>query len=337
VWREWCFTRFVLRQFRGRFLFIAAIVLGGAVAFQRLEPDKAHSPWQAVYFTWLLIFGQPPEALPDSLALKLLFFAMPILGLTVIIESIVEFSHLVRDRRRNERSWCSMMAATLSDHIIIVGLGKLGYRTFQMLRRLGEPVVVIERDEDNQFLDEIRHDGCPLLIGDARRESLLADANVAGARSIILASNDDLANLEVALDARRLKPGIRVVLRMFDQNMADKIRDGFNIHIAMSQSAMSAPSFAMAALDRSIVSSFVIDNELMVVKRCMVGPSGALDGRTVLDVMRSTGLMVLRHRRQDGDMSSPSPDTRLAAGDEVMLQGTYDALERFERRHARVA
>ncbi|PJF24743.1 MAG: hypothetical protein CUN53_16300, partial [Phototrophicales bacterium] len=56
------------------------------------------------------------------------------------------------------------------------GFGKLGYRIFLVLRKLGEPVVVIERDAHNQFLEEVRRDGSPLLVGDARREALLAAA-----------------------------------------------------------------------------------------------------------------------------------------------------------------
>src|SRR6185436_21067444 len=94
------------------------------------------------------------------------------------------------------------------------------------------------------------------------------------ARSIICATNNDLTNLEVALDARRLNPKVRVILRMFDQTMADKVRDGFNIRIAMSQAALSAPTFAMAAIDASIANTFVVHDELVVMQRWTVRPQG---------------------------------------------------------------
>src|SRR5690606_14406489 len=106
---------------------------------------------------------------------------------------------MIRDRKRNEREWCRAMCEALRDHVILVGLGRLGFRTYTLLRRLGVPVVVIERDASNQFLEDVRRDGTPLLIGDARREILLNDANARRARSIILATTDDLANLECAL------------------------------------------------------------------------------------------------------------------------------------------
>lgn len=57
---------------------------------------------------------------------------------------------------------------------------------------------------------------------------------------------------------------LRVIIRLFDQNLADKARDGFNITTVMSQSAISAPTFVVAAVEESIVSSMVINDELLV-------------------------------------------------------------------------
>ena len=62
---------------------------------------------------------------------------------------------------------------------------------------------------------------------------------------------------------------------VLQENMADKIRDGFDIHIAMSQSAISAPAFATAAIDRSIINSFVVDDLLVVMKRWVVSAMSA--------------------------------------------------------------
>jgi Trk K+ transport system NAD-binding subunit len=306
---------------------IGVILLIGGSLFRWLEPEKNLSLAEATYYTWSLVFGEPPEAFPKSRVLQSLFFLVPVLGLTVIIEAIVDFALLLGDRRKCERSWCATMAHALKNHIVLVGFGRLGYRTYRLLRRLGEAVVVIERDPNGQFLEELRREGAPLLIGDARREALLEDANVADARSVILATNDDLANLEIALDARRISPNVRVVLRMFDQHMADKIRDGFNIHIAMSQSALSAPAFATAALEPSIVNSIIVGNRLVVVQRWNVQPGGSLCDRTVSEILATLGICVIERRpRDEPGCLFPSPDTTLSAGDEVLLQGPLDTI-----------
>jgi hypothetical protein len=202
-WREWCFLRAVVNRLGRQFLFLIALLLVGAVLFRTYEPEKNLPFIQAVYYTFSLVFGQPPEAFPASTLLRVLFFAVPLLGLTVIIESIIELSQMLRDRRRSEQSWCKIMAQSLQDHIIVVGLGKLGYRTFLILRKLGHQVVAIEQDAQNQFLDEFRKEGSPFIIGDARREALLLEAGVERARAVVIATDNDLTNLEVALDARR--------------------------------------------------------------------------------------------------------------------------------------
>ena len=216
---------------------------------------------------------------------------------------------------------------------LVVGFGRLGYRAFGLLRRLGEPVVVIERDTQNQFLEDVRRDGSPVVIGDARDESMLEQAHIATARSVILATNDDLANLEIALDARRLHPGIRVVVRMFDQNMADKIRTSFNIHIAMSQAEMSAPAFATVAIDPSIVNSFMIDDQLVIMQRWVVNEKGPLCGKTVGDVLTKYGFGVVKQKSTEDKVSLfPSSDTLLEAGDRLVVQGPFQALAKLRRR-----
>src|SRR5580765_962047 len=119
-WRNWCFLKAVVRSFGLRLLIIAAILATGAVLFLVFyEPkpgDAELSPVKAVFYTWSLVFGQPPEGFPTQPVLQALHFIIPILGLTTIIEGIVDFSLMLRDRRRSETSWCKTMAASLSDH-----------------------------------------------------------------------------------------------------------------------------------------------------------------------------------------------------------------------------
>ncbi|MBL1217197.1 MAG: hypothetical protein D8M59_06830 [Planctomycetes bacterium] len=331
IWREWCFARVVGRHFRVRLLLMIAILTIGAFVFQYFEPERHHSVPESIYFAWSLIFGEPPEEFPDSPVVQVMFFLLPVLGLTVIIEGIIDFSLILRDRRRSERSWCTTMSAAYRDHIVLVGIGRLGYQTFRMLRRLGQAVVVIERDPANEFLEDVRRDGSPLFVGDARREALLEDANVAHARSLILATDDDLANLEIALDARKLSPTIRVVLRMFDQNMANKVADGFNIHIAISQSTLSAPMFAMSAVDHDIIHSFVAGNELIIAKRWTVQAGGPLCGRSVGQIMTDHRICVIERRVHPDPLQElfPPPDTTLEAGDSVVIQGPYGDFTRL--------
>jgi voltage-gated potassium channel len=331
AWREWCFIRAVLSQLWRQFAVLTVLLVLGAFLFRAFEPERGHTLVRGIYYTWSLVFAEPPEDFPTSRVLQAMFFLVPLVGLTVIVDAIVEFAGLLRDRQRSERRWCRIMASGMSDHIVLVGLGRLGYRTFALLRRLGERVVVIEINPQNQFLEDVRRDGSPLLVGDARGELLLRDANIERARCIILATTDDLANLEIALDAKRLSPLIRVVMRMFDQNMADKVKEGFDIQIAMSQAAISAPTFALKAIEPSIVGGVVVGDRLVVSIRAAVREGGPLVGRTVGEVIEGFGCGVVE-RRGDGDVwLFPSPRMTLQAGDEVLLEGPYERVSELRR------
>lgn len=333
LWREWCFWRVMLRRFAPRFALIGTVLLVGALLFLKFD-EKPQSFFSALFCTWSLIFGQPPEDFPNATPLRLLYFIVPVIGLTFILEALVEFALLLRDRRRYDESWCQAMAAALSNHIVLVGMGRLGYRTFDLLRRLGESVVVIERDENNQFLSDVRRAGFPLLIHDARRETVLLEAGIERARSIIVSTDDDLANLEIALDARRFNPRIRVVLRLFDQNMADKIRDGFNIRLAMSQAAISAPAFALAAVDATIVNTFVIENELVAAQWWHATADGPLVGQTIAQIMVEFNVSVLERKPRIGaGQLFPASAALVDADDRLLVQGVFERLLESQTRH----
>lgn len=331
LWREWCFARTVFHVLRFRLLVLFTLLIGGGLLFQSLSDDRDLSLIEASYYTWALVFGEAPQAFPDHPLLELMFFVVPVIGLTIVLEGLIELALLVRDRQRSERDWCRAMCRAMKDHVILVGLGRLGYRTYTLLRKLGVPVVVIENSPNNQFLEDVRRDGSPLLIGDGRREALLVDANVAEARSIVLATTNDLANLEIALDARKLSPNIRVVLRMFDQNMADKIAEGFNIHLAISQSAVSAPAFAIAAVEPELINSVVVDNKLVVMKRWTVRAGGPLAGMTVGELMDRYEIAVVDYRPLSGATRLfPPTTTRLEPGDHIIVQGAFEELARLK-------
>lgn len=55
-------------------------------------------------------------------------------------------------------------------------------------------------------------------------------------------------NLEVGLNARAIHPRIRVILRIFDRDTAEELRQRLNIHYAISLSAIAA----RAMLERSV-------------------------------------------------------------------------------------
>lgn len=80
-------------------------------------------------------------------------------------------------------------------------------------------------------------------------DEALEAAGVQQASAILTLSGDDGLNLAVALRARMLRPSIRVVLRQFNPRLGAKVEQNLPNCTAVSPAALSAATYAGAALD----------------------------------------------------------------------------------------
>lgn len=221
------------------------------------------------------------------------------------------------------------MSKTYSGHVVLCGLGRVGRRTLEQLLALEEDVVVLEKNAENINLTFAKKHGVPVMIGSGREEGILDDLNVAEAKSIICATDNDLVNLETALDARKIKPDIRVVLRMFDQEMASKVREAFDISLAFSTAAQAAPLFATSSSDRSIVNSFYVGDQLLVVARLRVNQESELIGQTIREIGGSKHVFFLTHTRGGVDNHYPNGDVDFRSGDQLIVQAEPAVLKQM--------
>jgi voltage-gated potassium channel Kch len=136
----------------------------------------------------------------------------------------------------------------LVGHLIVCGVGDVGVRVVENLLLAGAKVVVIERDPDHRFNHRIRDLGASLILADATLEETLIMSGVKQARAIICATDSDMHNLEIGLNARALQPDIRTVLRVYDRSFAELIQQNFSFDSALSSSAIAAPAFVEAAV-----------------------------------------------------------------------------------------
>jgi Trk K+ transport system NAD-binding subunit len=283
----------------------------------------------AVYATFMLLLAETPLPFPRASWLQILFFITPIVGLAVAADGVLRFGVALFNRRERKEAWQVAIASTYRNHIVVCGLGKVGYRVTKELLRLGEDVVGIERNPDIPFLEELQQMNVPVLLGDARTRDILEKASVQEASAIVACTQDDLTNLDIALDAREIKPDIKVVMRMFDGKLAEKVRRGFGIRTAFSTSALAAPAFAAAATRAKIDQSFYVDDVLMNVARAMIQEGSALDGRTVAWVEEELDLTIVLHENQDAVDPHPAPDVTLQAGDCVVVFASLESLARL--------
>ena len=137
------------------------------------------------------------------------------------------------------------VASTFSQHVVLVGLGHLGYRVAQHLHSMHQDVVAVEMNPSETLVADVRALNIPVIHDDGAREATLIAAGVRQARAIMLCTQQDSLNLQMAVKARSLNPAIQVVLRIFDDDFAESLHKQFGFK-AFSATGMAAPAFAAA-------------------------------------------------------------------------------------------
>ncbi len=325
----------LLRQFRLTLLLFATLFVVGAAFFQRfyVDPQTGHrlGEAEALCAVFFLIFMQPTLPFPEMGFLRALYFIIPMLGLGVLGEGIVRFGVLLFNKQARLKEWQMALASTYSNHIVVCGMGRLGYRIVEQLLACGEEVVAVELDPDRSLAGKVVHDRVPVIPGDARSLDVLRSAGVARARAVIPCTENDLANLEIALNARELKPDIHVVLRMFDHELAKKVERGFGIPTAFSTSSLAAPAFAAAVSQTHVSPPIFVDDAVLHTAQISVEPGSRLAGRTVSQVEGEFDLSIILYQGKGKPDLHPGPKVVLRAGDRIVLFATLEVLSRFRR------
>jgi Trk K+ transport system NAD-binding subunit len=204
--------------------------------------------------------------------------------------------------------------------VVLCGLGRVGQAILRLLVLAGRDVSVISAAEPGNPAEPLPAGGSVrFLVGDARDERLLEEAGLLGASALVAATDDDLANLAIALHARTAAPDVPVVVRLFDQDLASHLRETIGVRAAFSASALSAPAFVAAALGDSTVTSFEAGGETWVVEEVLEAGSGQAIIRE-----GAGGTVVLARRRR---AAAAPPGQKGAA----FLRGVHGAWEDMPR------
>ncbi|MBA3945282.1 MAG: NAD-binding protein [Herpetosiphonaceae bacterium] len=271
----------------------------------------------------------PAQTLPTAPPLQLLFFIAPAIGLSLVATGALNAAVLLFDKRTRREAWQMALASTYTNHIIVCGLGKVGYRVVGQLRSAGQEVVVIQRNPQNEFFDLTLGLGVPVIVGDARQADMLLQAGLLRAHSVSIVTNDDLTNLDIALTARELRPDVQIVMRVFNDALARKLASAFNIKTAFSTSALAAPTFAAAAINREVQNAIYVGGQFLVTQELKVTAGGVLDGQTVGAIEQDNDVSILYRRNAGGEDLRPKTEERLNAGDVIVLIGVLATLERL--------
>jgi voltage-gated potassium channel len=328
IWRRiqasWRDTRLLIRQFRWPLRIFIITIIGGGLLYYYLSQGTGSpvlNPLAAIYQVLALTFLQSGDPFPSVWYLEIFYFLMPLIGISILAHGLTEFGVMLFNRQGRNKEWQMAVASTFKSHIILIGLGHLGFRVARDLAEMTLDVVIVEKNPQADLVANAKDLGIPVIQDDASREQSLEAAGIRRARAIILCTQNDALNLKIALKARRLHPHIQVVLRIFDDDFSQALQEQFNFK-AFSATAMAAPAFAAAAAGVDMTRPITVEGTSLCLARFEIPLDSRIAGFSVEQIEQQFNVsVVLLKNSQLADLHPPA-NTLLASGDSIAILGS---------------
>jgi Trk K+ transport system NAD-binding subunit len=200
--------------------------------------------------------------------------------------------------------------------IIVCGLGKTGYKIFCLLKQQGANVVGIsDRPLNSKYNDFIK-------VGNLRSPVTLHQAGVQFAQTLVLSSNDDALNLAVLTQAKILNPKIRIINRLFNRTLGQRLDSTLSDHVSMSVSALAAPIFAFAAMGSQAIGQLNLFEQTWPLQDIIITVDHPWFGFKLSDLWESSSRMLIYYLPARGEMdlvSAVRQGVTLQQGDHLIV------------------
>ena len=301
------------------FLALFGVLVAG---FVLLATAGRYSPANALYLTFLDAAGAAVTSARLSAPEKVAQFMLTFDGMAFlpVVTAAVVGARLTGSVRAKER--------TLSGHVIVAGLGNVGTRIAGQLHDLGVDVVCVDRDENAAGIRLARQLGMRVVIGETTREETLRTADIRTSQALVSVTNSDIVNLETALHARALAADVRLVLRLSDDDLAERVQKTVGNAISRSVPYLAAPAFAAAMLEHQVLRTIPVGRHVLLIADVRVGAGSELAGQPVENVNHGGAVRVIAVSPAAGGAVdwSPRPDYLIAPQDRIYVLATRTGL-----------
>lgn len=329
------FGRFkFLRQIRSiaivSAILIALLLLIGTILFNSFYQDT--NILYAFYATAVLLLGgyadlfgqlEPVTKIPGWLQL----FA---LSLTIIGTIFVGILYaLITENLLSSKFELVLNRPPIpnQEHIILVGLGKVGQRVAKVLQEFKESLVAIDFNTD---FDRTNLPNIPLVIGNL--SEALEKANFAKAKSVIITTDNEMLNLEIALTTRNLNPESHLVIGTYKSTVSYQLTRLLSHTQVIGTYTVAAEAFAGAAFGENIISLFRHNNQTILITEYQIEGIDTLNGLLISEINYGYHVMVILYQNpRESPIYLPSEDLRVTPGDRLVVLATVESLQRIER------
>ncbi|MBD1911798.1 MULTISPECIES: NAD-binding protein [unclassified Leptolyngbya] len=180
----------------------------------------------------------------------------------------------------------------MKPRIIVCGLGGAGYKVFSLLRQQGARVVGVHPEPLAQEERDV-------IVGDLRSPSTLIAAGVREAHTLVAATSDDTLNLGILAQARVLNPKIRIINRLFNASLGDRLDHILPDHVSMSVAALSAPVFAFSALGNRAIGQLQLFGQTWPIREEVIHDEHPWLGRPLSSLWEDRNRMLIYYLPAD--------------------------------------
>lgn len=314
---------------------MALLTAGGTAGFHFIEHWSWFDSFYMVVITLSTIGYQEVHPLSHggrvfNIILITAGVALVFLMIGALTQALLEFElRRVFGKRRMERE-----VASLKNHYIICGAGRVGSSVARELAKKPCPFVVIESSEEStKELDP----KWLVWIGDAASEKVLIDAGIHSARGLVAATTTDATNIYIVLTARSLNPALKIIARASEES-AEKHLKTAGADVVISPYAAAGHRIAQSFLRPNVLDFLDIATARegtleMVIEEIKVPDNSPLAHTTVggSHIHHQFGIMILAIRGPNGDIRfNPHADAAIHAGDYLIAMGEPAQMSKLE-------
>lgn len=247
-----------------------------------------------------------------------------------------------------------------SGHVVLCGYGRSGQSLARFLEAENIPFVAL--DSDPTRVKAAAAAGESVVFGDPSKREVLIAAGIARARAMAITFSDLNASMSILRHARELKPELPIVVRTVDDTHIDKLKEAGATEVVsevMEGSLMLASHALMLlgvplsqvlkriravresryALMRGFFRGATDVNEDLDeqaqprLSSLLITPQAAAVGKSLAELDLDDLLVEVAAIRRHGIRGvNPGPETRIEAGDVMVLRGTAENLAAAEIR-----
>ena len=112
---------------------------------------------------------------------------------------------------------------TLTNHVVIVGYGRIGRHIVSLLQQMGISPLVVEADAHR--VQELNRRGIAALFGDAANSEVLTHTGLKRARALVVAGPDEAASELVVAAARDIAPNLPIIARATTEDGINRLAE----------------------------------------------------------------------------------------------------------------